>query len=1052
MNTKLFFVGFFLALALFTAQSQSAFADCGPYFGDVNGDTKLTVADVQCAIVAILTPGTLPACLVGDITVLDTNCDTTVSVVDVILVIGAVLGSPLDSEIDADANSCPDTCDVFQTFEHGAFLWRGFRHEWLRTVFGFRVPHRISRLDSFIDNEVHNASGASWSATADFHFGQSTGVDGNFMKPVARYSALYSPKLYVDKGEISLTWTDDSDLGPHPQAISNIQHSFVVPLDKATLGYALLDNYGVVLRGVGLQSFCDDAKQTAEPCNSNGFWPFRMAFRLGNCKKGATALTCPLLVQIHRAWTPKLGGAPWINEIKPYNERLDYELTVYYTVLGGNDGDFKMTPGAVVVGANEGHDKQPVVISTSIQGVPGMAQGTVALRGFAFEFSPPDNPTSNDGDVGHLGRYIGSLDFGVADSAYFPKSGVLVQEATMRVWLPDTVVNANVDYEIDPVLIQVGNTSPKVFSTDCTQGTLCSNSSPQAPALTAWKNCGPKPYGPEQITDVVPIVAPGTIAGPLATGEKCTASSQCTSCACSTEVSGTCGTCYEPGGQGIGDDCGADAECATGLCTATCALVPISGVCHCQDANDCAPGEYCASLLGGDNLCHTLKTDGQSCTNDGQCASGQCGGCADIDGFLSVGWCYTPGSLGMGSSCIADNQCTSGVCGAVCVAGLLAPGVCKCNATTNQGCSGTTPYCWDNDTPFDGSDNVCVQCKLDSHCAGTHYCATSHQCVPDKVLGAPCDDMDQCLSGNCSDAIFGPRVCTCNDDGDCPANQVCFKPFAAKWYCGECAADNDCASTQYCTSAHLCAAKKSNGASCSKDNECLGVCGSDNHCHCAATNHGGCGGTTPYCKNNDIFTVNDNVCVTCLSNTHCTSGAAPYCGANNTCVACTTHSHCASNQYCTGTGTCAAKKYEGSACSSDAECVAQCATDGLCGCNTTDNNGCPANDPYCKEIGGDITSQADNNCVECKQDNHCASTEYCTSSGSCVTKKGMGASCNGNNECKTGQCEGNDCVCDTDSDCTTKYGAGYECIKPVIGLCTGTINFCKKSNSDYFCE
>lgn len=942
--------------AVFTLVPKSVDAGCGPYFGDVNGDAKLTVADVQCAIVAILSPGVLPACLVGTQATLDTNCDNTISVVDVILVIGAVLGSPLDSGIDADANQCPDVCDALETFQHGAFLWRGFRHEWLRTVAGFAIPHRVSRLDSFIDNEEHSATGGLWTGDADFHFGQSTGVDGNFMKPIGRYSALHAPNLYVDVGLVNLSWTDDSTLAAHPQAISNIQHSIEIPLDKATLGYALLDHYGVVLRGISLESSCDDAKQVLEPCNSNGFWPFRLAFRLGNCTKGVTTLTCSLLVQIHRAWTPKLGGVPDLNEIKPYNERLDYNVTVYYTVIGGDKGHVAITNGATVTANNTGHAKQPMVVTSSIQGAPGMAQGTVAMRGFAFEFSPPDDPGSNDGDVGHLGRYIATLDFGVADSAYFPKSGVLIHESTAHVWLPDTVVDANVDYEVDPVLIQVNSTTPKAFSTDCTQGSLCSNSSPQAPVITAWKNCGTKPYGPEQVTDVVPIIAPGVAAGPIADGAACSASSQCASCACSTEIGGICGVCYEPSGKNMGDDCG------------------------------------------------------------------------------------------------TDEECSSGVCGAVCVAGLLTPGACKCNATTNLGCGGMTPYCWDNNTPSDGSDNVCVQCKLDGHCAASQYCSPQYQCLADKPLGASCDDEDQCLSGNCSDAIFGPRACTCNDNSDCPQTQTCFKPIAAKWFCGECAVDNDCGTNEYCTTTHLCASKKANGSTCGQDKECLGVCGSDNKCHCAATNHAGCGGTAPYCKNNDILTVNDNVCVPCLSHSHCTAPSLPYCGSSNTCVACTAHSHCASNQYCAGTQTCAAKKYEGAACTSDAECVAQCAMDGLCGCNTTNNNGCPSSDPYCLEVGGDITSQADNNCVECKQNSHCTSAEYCTGSGSCVTKKSMGAVCGGNAECKTEQCEGGHCVCNADSDCTAKYGAGYDCIKPVIGLCSGTINFCKKSNTDYFCE
>jgi hypothetical protein len=248
-------------------------------------------------------------------------------------------------------------------------------------------------------------------------------------------------------------------------------------------------------------------------------------------------------------------------------------------------------------------------------------------------------------------------------------------------------------------------------------------------------------------------------------------------------------------------------------------------------------------------------------------------------------------------------------------------------------------------------------------------------------------------------------------------------------------------------------AKKANGSTCSANNECLGTCGSDGKCYCAASGNGGCSGSTPYCKDNSVANATDNVCVACLSDANCTSASFPECSPNNTCVKCTANSHCTSTQYCTGSYTCAAKKFEGTSCGADDECYAECASDGLCGCNTTTNQGCPSSTPYCEEVGGDIFSQADNNCVECKSNSHCGSNEYCGSSGTCLTKKTMGASCTANDQCQTGQCEGGDCVCDNDADCTAKYGSAYDCNKPVVGgSCGSSVNFCKKSNSDYFCE
>ena len=98
-----------------------------------------------------------------------------------------------------------------QPRREGTFLWQGFEHEWLRTVAGFRVPHRISRLTSYVETDAP-ADSQSDVLSGIYHFAQSTGVDGNYMKPIGRYAALRNADISIRSESVRLTWTDESDL------------------------------------------------------------------------------------------------------------------------------------------------------------------------------------------------------------------------------------------------------------------------------------------------------------------------------------------------------------------------------------------------------------------------------------------------------------------------------------------------------------------------------------------------------------------------------------------------------------------------------------------------------------------------------------------------------------------------------------------------------------------------------------------------------------------------------------------------------------------------
>jgi len=357
-----------------------------------------------------------------------------------------------------------------------AFLWHGFDHAWLRSVLGFRLPHRISLLESYIEPEAGD--------NATLHFGHATGMDGNYMKPEGYYSAVCADGLRVEHGCERLRWTDDIDDDPVPHARSTLARTITTPGQ-------------LLLRGVSLRTRCDPAKQPAShPGNSDGMWPYLLSVQLEGSK---------LNVEIARGWTPNKGGLPGIEE-KPLTRRLDFALDVAYTALSGDAEVLAVTAGETAVAEAPARQNQPVRPVTAIAGVGGgvFAAASSGVTGFSFELTPP---TSRRRHL-HRGRYIGALGFRVGTQDYDPASGMATVEHAARVWVPVTVSRSNVRYRLRSSLVQVGGPGAAATPTLLAQGSLCCESAPDAPFFSHWKRCGGRKTGPGRTRDQQPIRAP----------------------------------------------------------------------------------------------------------------------------------------------------------------------------------------------------------------------------------------------------------------------------------------------------------------------------------------------------------------------------------------------------------------------------------------------------------------------------------------------------------------------------------------------------------------
>jgi hypothetical protein len=174
------------------------------------------------------------------------------------------------------------------------------------------------------------------------------------------------------------------------------------------------------------------------------------------------------------------------------------------------------------------------------------------------------------------------------------------------------------------------------------------------------------------------------------------------------------------------------------------------------------------------------------------------------------GMAYAPDSKVLGQGCRFDAECQSDQCTSVLCSTF--DGRCVCN---DDGDCGSSRYCQDG-VPGPG-DNDCVAkkvnwdaCSRDGQCQSgacggcadlTGWCYTPRS----KAYGQACKSDRECTTDRCS------ADCYINPTGSCL-----------------CQSDSHCSSTQYCgwgTNSGKCQSKKSRGAACSADRECLsGTC------------------------------------------------------------------------------------------------------------------------------------------------------------------------------------------------------------------------------------
>ncbi|MEZ4265553.1 MAG: FG-GAP-like repeat-containing protein [Myxococcota bacterium] len=102
----------FVFAGVWAASAGAARAACGPWFGDVDGNFRVDVADALClrAAVSHARAGLAPPVCQAEPAASDLDCDGVLGTADVLTALHLAQGIPLDPARDLDADGCPDAC------------------------------------------------------------------------------------------------------------------------------------------------------------------------------------------------------------------------------------------------------------------------------------------------------------------------------------------------------------------------------------------------------------------------------------------------------------------------------------------------------------------------------------------------------------------------------------------------------------------------------------------------------------------------------------------------------------------------------------------------------------------------------------------------------------------------------------------------------------------------------------------------------------------------------------------------------------------------------
>jgi len=303
-----------------------------------------------------------------------------------------------------------DRCDFVADSQQGvnwrnrsSNFWQGFNHEW------FATGHRVGDIGNYI--KVHSASKANMLVDLDStaYMTYKPGEDGDRGDVDTFYFPFAKPGIGMLHNKWNINFSDNTDVSrTDHQARTDYSNTFVINVNKEATQYGCMDDYEVVLRGFEM-----DITELDEFGNSTGdahMWPTEFELKIENCTLDSSRenLECPVIITVEREKSSDI--------FKPNNmDSIEYDFTIYYTVVGGNEDEFKADQRGSVNAANRALSAGPNTIIATVDTGTQYDQAITGVTGFSWRLYS---------DLLKDGRYFDEISFSVKDGLFNATTGL----------------------------------------------------------------------------------------------------------------------------------------------------------------------------------------------------------------------------------------------------------------------------------------------------------------------------------------------------------------------------------------------------------------------------------------------------------------------------------------------------------------------------------------------------------------------------------------------------------------------------------------------------
>ena len=269
-------------------------------------------------------------------------------------------------------------------------IWHGLSHKWKNH------PHRMGDFANYIKDKSVKDKAAGITITSTVHGGFKPGQDGDTGNIKVLYEPVHHPKIGIKRGYWVEKFIDNPDLDrKDDRSVFTTTEHRSVDLDTADLNNGNFDNYSVVLRGF-------DINMTNTKTGETGYvWPTKFEIKIlsTTISPDRSKMDCEIRIELSREDSPDVFK-------KSVKDRIEYNLKIFFTVVGGDSVDFQEGSKIDFSAFNNDFEGGVTIRNKKTQCHPSVTKSVTGITGLSFSIT-----SDKDKD----GRYIQYYEMYVED-------------------------------------------------------------------------------------------------------------------------------------------------------------------------------------------------------------------------------------------------------------------------------------------------------------------------------------------------------------------------------------------------------------------------------------------------------------------------------------------------------------------------------------------------------------------------------------------------------------------------------------------------------------